>query len=120
SVLVLNGNGADVAKHCVPAVPTKRISITFRRMDESKRPKNYAPEPDLQDIQPLSYEDEKPRRFGSYRPRNSRRQSGRREANSGARGYPERNETHGDSPHHRNQPRQGSSSRPRFRGNLGN
>ncbi|PIA48847.1 hypothetical protein AQUCO_01300036v1 [Aquilegia coerulea] len=24
SVLVLNGNGADVAKHCVPAVPTKR------------------------------------------------------------------------------------------------
>ncbi|KAI4337214.1 hypothetical protein L6164_015659 [Bauhinia variegata] len=38
SVLVLNGNGADVAKHCVPAVPTKRISITFRRMDVSKRP----------------------------------------------------------------------------------
>ncbi|KAL9269772.1 RNA demethylase ALKBH9B-like protein [Drosera capensis] len=32
SVLVLNGNGADVAKHCVPAVPTKRTSITFRRM----------------------------------------------------------------------------------------
>ncbi|KAJ8550127.1 hypothetical protein K7X08_033834 [Anisodus acutangulus] len=26
---------SDVAKHCVPAVPTKRISITFRRMDES-------------------------------------------------------------------------------------
>jgi hypothetical protein len=25
SVLVLNGNGADVAKHCVPAVPTKRL-----------------------------------------------------------------------------------------------
>lgn len=24
SVLVLNGNGADVAKHCIPAVPTKR------------------------------------------------------------------------------------------------
>lgn len=24
SVLVLNGNAADVAKHCVPAVPTKR------------------------------------------------------------------------------------------------
>lgn len=24
SVLVLNGNGADVAKHCVPAVPAKR------------------------------------------------------------------------------------------------
>ncbi|WJX16148.1 RNA demethylase alkbh9b [Trifolium repens] len=56
SVLVLNGNGADVAKHCVPAVPTKRISITFRRMDESKRPSEYFPEPDLEGIQPLSYE----------------------------------------------------------------
>ncbi|XP_022950629.1 uncharacterized protein LOC111453671 isoform X1 [Cucurbita moschata] len=56
SVLVLNGNGADVAKHCVPAVPTKRISITFRRMDGSKIPIEYAPEPDLQGIQPLPYE----------------------------------------------------------------
>ncbi|XP_058724971.1 RNA demethylase ALKBH9B-like [Vicia villosa] len=58
SVLVLNGNGADVAKHCVPAVPAKRISITFRRMDESKRPAGYVPEPDLQGIQPLAYEAE--------------------------------------------------------------
>ncbi|XP_023518278.1 uncharacterized protein LOC111781804 [Cucurbita pepo subsp. pepo] len=56
SVLVLNGNSADVARHCVPAVPTKRISITFRRIDESKRPIEYAPEPDLQGIQPLPYE----------------------------------------------------------------
>ncbi|KAA0025681.1 putative alpha-ketoglutarate-dependent dioxygenase [Cucumis melo var. makuwa] len=56
SVLVLNGNGADVAKHCVPAVPTKRISITFRRIDESKRPIEYSSEPDLQGIQPLPYE----------------------------------------------------------------
>lgn len=23
---MLNGNGADVAKHCVPAVPTKRYN----------------------------------------------------------------------------------------------
>ncbi|XP_043717821.1 RNA demethylase ALKBH9B-like [Telopea speciosissima] len=29
SILILNGNGADVAKHCVPSVPAKRISITF-------------------------------------------------------------------------------------------
>ncbi|KAL8151977.1 hypothetical protein V2J09_021785 [Rumex salicifolius] len=58
SVLVLNENGADVAKHCVPAVPSKRISITFRRMDENKRPNGYVPEPDLQDLQPLSYEAE--------------------------------------------------------------
>lgn len=56
SVLVLNGNGADIAKHCVPAVPTKRISITFRKMDTSKRPFWYVPEPDLQGIQPLAYE----------------------------------------------------------------
>ncbi|XP_010548289.1 PREDICTED: uncharacterized protein LOC104819751 [Tarenaya hassleriana] len=56
SVLVLSGNGADVAKHCVPAVPTNRISITFRRMDESKRPAGFVPEPDLQGIQPLPYE----------------------------------------------------------------
>ncbi|KAK1359849.1 RNA demethylase ALKBH5 [Heracleum sosnowskyi] len=56
SVLVLNGNGADVAKHCVPAVPTKRISITFRKMDESKWPVGFTPEPDLQGLQPLSYE----------------------------------------------------------------
>ncbi|PKI78082.1 hypothetical protein CRG98_001532 [Punica granatum] len=56
SVLVLKGNGADIAKHCVPAVPTKRISITFRRMDESKRPSNYLPDPDLLAIQPLTYE----------------------------------------------------------------
>lgn len=56
SVLVLKGNGADVAKHCVPAVPTKRISITFRKMDESKWPVGFTPEPDLQGLQPLSYE----------------------------------------------------------------
>ncbi|KAI4330358.1 hypothetical protein MLD38_028655 [Melastoma candidum] len=56
SVLVLSGNGADMAKHAVPAVPTKRISITFRRMDMSKWPKGYAPDPDLLDIQPLPYD----------------------------------------------------------------
>ncbi|CAO2182241.1 unnamed protein product [Urochloa humidicola] len=47
SVLVLNGNGADVAKHCVPAVPAKRISITFRKMDRAKLPFNFRPDPDL-------------------------------------------------------------------------
>ncbi|GAB2268108.1 hypothetical protein Dimus_003086, partial [Dionaea muscipula] len=60
SVLVLNGNGADVAEHCVPAVPTESylakflfmISITFRR---GKRPFDYVVEQDLQELQPLSY-----------------------------------------------------------------
>lgn len=61
SVLVLNGNGADVAKHCVPAVPSKRISITFRKMDESKWPLYHSPEPDLQGLEPLFYEDEGPK-----------------------------------------------------------
>ncbi|CAN1122526.1 RNA demethylase ALKBH9B [Linum perenne] len=56
SVLVLNGNGADVAKHCVPSVPTKRISITFRKMDEKKWPFGFVPEPDLQGIEPLAFE----------------------------------------------------------------
>ncbi|KAH6760063.1 2-oxoglutarate and oxygenase superfamily protein [Perilla frutescens var. frutescens] len=59
SVLVLNGNGADVAKHCVPAVPSKRISITFRRMDESKRPAGYTPEPDLHGLEPLLDEEDR-------------------------------------------------------------
>ncbi|EPS59397.1 hypothetical protein M569_15411, partial [Genlisea aurea] len=34
SVLVLNGNGADVAKHCVPAVPSQRYS---RKTDLEKK-----------------------------------------------------------------------------------
>ncbi|KAE8692612.1 phosphatidylinositol-4-phosphate 5-kinase 8-like [Hibiscus syriacus] len=53
SVLILNGNGADVAKHCVPAVPGKRISITFRRMDDSKLPYQFSPDPELLRIKPL-------------------------------------------------------------------
>ena len=38
SVLVLDGNGADVAKHCVPSVRSDRISITFRRIDQRRAP----------------------------------------------------------------------------------
>eukprot|EP00267_Zea_mays_P018919 NP_001333995.1 uncharacterized LOC103638106 [Zea mays] len=53
SVLVLNGNGADVAKHCVPAVPTKRISITFRKMDPAKRPFGFEDDPELLNLAPL-------------------------------------------------------------------
>ncbi|KAK2966651.1 hypothetical protein RJ640_002349 [Escallonia rubra] len=55
SVLILNGNGADIAKHCVPAVPARRISITFRKMDDSKLPFNFVPDPELQRIRPLVY-----------------------------------------------------------------
>lgn len=53
SVLILKGNGADVAKHCVPAVPAKRISITFRKMDDSKLPFRFTPDPELQNLRPL-------------------------------------------------------------------
>ena len=34
SCLVLDGNGADVAKHCVPSVTQERVSITFRCMQK--------------------------------------------------------------------------------------
>lgn len=53
SVLILNGNGADVAKHCVPSVPAKRISITFRKMDVKKLPYRYTPDPELSGIERL-------------------------------------------------------------------
>ncbi|KAJ9172682.1 hypothetical protein P3X46_015895 [Hevea brasiliensis] len=65
SVLVLNGNSADVSKHCVPSVPTKRISITFRKMDEAKRPIGFVPAPDLQGIEPLMYDVNKKKRLDS-------------------------------------------------------
>ncbi|XP_068662188.1 RNA demethylase ALKBH9B-like [Aristolochia californica] len=55
SVLILKGNGADVAKHCVPSVPAKRISITFRKMDETKLPHTFKPDLELQGLQPLSF-----------------------------------------------------------------
>lgn len=69
SVLVLNGKGADVTKHCIPGVPTKRISITFRRMDESKRPQGYVSEPDLEGLQPLPYGRERNKKLNSSSPR---------------------------------------------------
>lgn len=54
SVLILNGNGADVAKHAVPAVPNQRISITFRKMDPTKVPYSFRPDKELLSTQPLT------------------------------------------------------------------
>lgn len=57
-----------------------RISITFRRMDESKRPHGYVPEPDLEGLQPLPYEPKRSKNLNSSNPRryfknhNSRRE----------------------------------------------
>lgn len=42
-----------------------RISITFRKMDETKQPIGFVPEPDLQGIQPLSYEGDKSKKLNS-------------------------------------------------------
>lgn len=53
SVFVLKGNGADIAKHCIPSVSSKRISITFRKMDKRKLPYTYLPDHDLVGIKPL-------------------------------------------------------------------
>uniref|UniRef100_A0A7N0RG27 Fe2OG dioxygenase domain-containing protein n=1 Tax=Kalanchoe fedtschenkoi TaxID=63787 RepID=A0A7N0RG27_KALFE len=53
SVLILNGNGADVAKHCIPSVRGKRISITFPKMADDKLPHWYRPDRDLQGLKPL-------------------------------------------------------------------
>ncbi|XP_062144180.1 RNA demethylase ALKBH9B [Alnus glutinosa] len=97
SVLVLSGNGADVAKHCVPAVPAKRISITFRRMDDLKRPVGHVAEPDLQGIQPLSYEVDKGRRINASKPeRYMKNEPYRRGVNEEARGYAEGSDTYID------------------------
>ncbi|KAL0926413.1 hypothetical protein M5K25_002644 [Dendrobium thyrsiflorum] len=57
SVLVFNGNGADLAKHCIPAVSYKRISVTFRMMDKAKRPINFKLDSDFQNIKSSGFSD---------------------------------------------------------------
>ncbi|KAG6392681.1 hypothetical protein SASPL_146905 [Salvia splendens] len=116
SVLVLNGNGADVAKHCIPAVPSRRISITFRRMDETKRPIEYTPEPDLQGLQPLLDEEERFRKDNSSRNRRvSRRPADGREYRiDRGRGLASEN----PNPRYSGRTRQGPPNRRRFQSNL--
>ncbi|KAJ9703697.1 hypothetical protein PVL29_005125 [Vitis rotundifolia] len=117
SVLVLNGNGADVAKHCVPAVPSKRISITFRKMDESKRPIGYLPEPDLQGLQPVSYEMDRSKISNPQKPeRRMNRQAVRREGSVEARGFMERGDHSGS--HYSSRAPRGPANRRRIRENL--
>ncbi|KAH0459248.1 hypothetical protein IEQ34_012062 [Dendrobium chrysotoxum] len=57
SVLVLNGNGANLAKHCIPAVFYKRISVTFRKMDKAKQPHNFKLDSDFQNIKSSDFRD---------------------------------------------------------------
>ncbi|KAH0463285.1 hypothetical protein IEQ34_007867 [Dendrobium chrysotoxum] len=49
-VLVLNSNGTDLAKHCIHAVSYKMISVTFKKMDKTKRPHNFKFDSDFQNI----------------------------------------------------------------------
>ncbi|XP_038719546.1 RNA demethylase ALKBH9B-like [Tripterygium wilfordii] len=120
SVLVLNGNGADVAKHCVPAVSTKRISITFRKMDESKRPIGFVPEPDLQGIRPLSYETDEVKRFDSPKSDSRiKRQPFRREGEVKGRGHSQRSYAQSE-PHYSTRTRQGPIYKGRSRMNPDN
>lgn len=70
---------ADVFLPC-PLFVFLRISITFRRMDQTKRPVDYVPEPDLQGIKPLAYDVEKTN--GPKSERHRRRHSNRRGGNN--------------------------------------
>ncbi|XP_020593215.1 RNA demethylase ALKBH5-like [Phalaenopsis equestris] len=53
SILVLKGNGADVAKHCIPGVLYPRNSITLKRMNEEKVPFRFRPDPKIEYLQPF-------------------------------------------------------------------
>ncbi|XP_075492736.1 RNA demethylase ALKBH9B-like [Primulina tabacum] len=110
SVLVLNGNGADVAKHSVPAVPTRRISITFRKMDISKWPAGYVPETDLQGLQPLPDEVDKSRKYSSRSRSSLSKSSGGREQIDRGKGS---NSVHPEA-RHSGQIQQAPVSRRRF------
>jgi len=61
-------------------------------MEESKRPFGYVPEPDLQEIQPLAYEEvEQEKKSGGHRPgRNTRRYRDRRGGRNDPMGFPSR------------------------------
>ncbi|XP_020598317.1 uncharacterized protein LOC110037918 [Phalaenopsis equestris] len=52
SVLVLKGDGADIAKHCIPGVRHRRVSVTFRKMDDSKIPYGFQQDPELEELFP--------------------------------------------------------------------
>lgn len=86
-------------------------------MDESKWPIGFVPEPDLQGLEPLTYEPERSRRSNqskSKQPMN--RQSARREDNNidRTRGFAER----GFDPHSSGRSRPGPPNRRRVKVNV--
>ncbi|XP_020571784.1 RNA demethylase ALKBH5-like [Phalaenopsis equestris] len=52
SVLVLDGNGADLAKRCIPGVRHPGVSVTFRRMMDDKIPRGFRPNSELEELEP--------------------------------------------------------------------
>ncbi|XP_020591803.1 uncharacterized protein LOC110032494 [Phalaenopsis equestris] len=50
SVLILKGNGTDLAKHCIPEVRHRRVFVTFRRMDNNKMPYRFQPDLELEGL----------------------------------------------------------------------
>ncbi|XP_020587505.1 uncharacterized protein LOC110029520 [Phalaenopsis equestris] len=52
SVLVLDGNGVDLAKNCIPGVRHPRVSVTFRGMRDDKIPQGFLSDPELEKLQP--------------------------------------------------------------------
>ncbi|XP_020597028.1 uncharacterized protein LOC110036836 [Phalaenopsis equestris] len=52
SVLILKGNGENIAKNCIPGAQHHRVSVTFRRMDSSKMLYGFQPDPELKELQP--------------------------------------------------------------------
>ncbi|KAK2648482.1 hypothetical protein Ddye_015971 [Dipteronia dyeriana] len=55
NILFINRIAVDMAKHCLLAVPTKMISIIFRKMYELKQSVEFVPELDLLGFETLSY-----------------------------------------------------------------
>lgn len=91
-----------------------RISITFRRMDESKRPIGYLPEPDLQGLQPLSYEMDRQKISNPQKQeRHMNRPAFRRDGNVEARGRGNHS-----GPHYSVQAPRGLGNRRRIRVNV--
>lgn len=86
-------------------------------MDESKRPIGYLPEPDLQGLQPVSYEMDRSKISNPQKPeRRMNRQAVRREGSVEARGFMERGDHSGS--HYSSRAPRGPANRRRIRMNL--
>ncbi|XP_020590026.1 RNA demethylase ALKBH5-like [Phalaenopsis equestris] len=52
SMLVLKGNGADLAKYCILGVRYPRVFVIFRRIQDDKIPWGFLPDLELKEMQP--------------------------------------------------------------------